>query len=116
MTNSNKDGSDGDNYKSKFDDPNNIQNHIEMVRTKFQKKLSQPNFQITTKKVWTKANKSFDIFPVVILSAHLFACHYVFDQVAVIRREKKNYDFPGSLTKYGVIVQRQDCLHHAQEN
>ena len=59
----------------------------------------------------TKANKLFDI-----LSAHLFACHYVFDQLAVIRGEKKNYDFPSSLTKYGVIAQRQDCLHHAREN
>ena len=87
-----------------------------MARTKFKKKLSQPNFQITTKKVWTKANKSFDIFPVVILSAYLFACHYVFDQLAIITREKKNYDFPGSLKKYDVIAQRQDCLHHAQEN
>ena len=49
----------------------------------------------------TKANKLFDI-----LSAHIFTYYYVFDQLAVIKREKKNYNFPSSLTKYGVIAQR----------
>ena len=57
MTNSNKDGSDGDNYKSKFDDPNNIQNHIEMVRTKFQKKIEPAKFPNNNKKGLDKSQQ-----------------------------------------------------------
>ena len=46
----NEDRSDGDNQKSKFDDSDKIQNHVEMVWRKYQQKMSRTKYQITTKR------------------------------------------------------------------